>query len=111
MHAAKVNPSIIFHSGKCSHYVTVHEGPVYLAASQALIFWQTSSTFPPNALHILIADSYVVTFLEGQEEPEVAIHPGNSLLVDSGSSAVFQCWTVRGTPTPVVSWSRCLSSH
>ncbi len=45
--------------------------------------------------------------VSGRELPRVELYPEESVSVQLGGSALFQCRIVGGSPAPTVVWSRC----
>lgn len=54
----------------------------------------------------IYCDSNHHFYSAGREPPEVKIYPESRQVVHVGSSAMFQCHLIGGTPTPTVIWSR-----
>jgi len=51
----------------------------------------------------------LMLLLQGQEAPVVEIYPEQSVTIEVGGSAVFQCRVTHGYPSPTVSWKRFFS--
>ena len=42
----------------------------------------------------------------GQEPPVIDMYPGETVTVDAGGSAMFQCRIAEGIPSPTITWKR-----